>query len=72
MAQLPPGFVGMEACAGAHFWAREIAKLGHQVKLISPRFFRLHVNSNKNDARDAEAICEAVARPSMHFVPSLW
>jgi len=68
MAQLPPCLVGMEACGGAHYWAREIAKLGHQVKLMSPRFVRPYVKSSKNDARDAEAICEAVARPSMRFV----
>jgi transposase len=68
MAQLPTCLVGMEACGGAHYWAREIAKLGHEVKLMSPRFVRPYVKSNKNDARDAEAICEAVARPSMRFV----
>jgi transposase len=53
---------------GAHYWAREIAKLGHEVRLMSPRFVRPYVKSSKNDARDAEAICEAVARPSMRFV----
>jgi transposase len=58
----------MEARGGAHDWAREIAKLGHQVRLMSPRFVRPYVKSNKNDAKDAEAICEAVARPSMRFV----
>jgi transposase len=58
----------MEACGGAHYWAREIAKLGHEVKLMSPRFVRPYVKSSKNDARDAEAICEAVTRPSMRFV----
>jgi transposase len=59
----------MEACGGAHYWAREIAKqLGHEVKLMTPRFVRAYVKSSKNDARDAEAICEAVARPSMRFV----
>ena len=68
MAQLPPRLVGMEACGGAHYWAREIAKLGHEVKLMSPRFVRPYVKSSKNDARDAEAICEAVSRPSMRFV----
>jgi transposase len=68
MAQLPPCLVGMEACGGAHYWAREIAKLGHEVKLISPRFVRPYVKSSKNDARDAEAICETVSRPSMRFV----
>ena len=68
MAQLPTCLVGMEACGGAHYWAREIGKLGHEVKLMSPRFVRPYVKSSKNDARDAEAICEAVARPSMRFV----
>jgi transposase len=58
----------MEACGGAHYWGRELAKLGHEVRLMSPRFVRPYVKSNKNDARDAEAICEAVARPSMRFV----
>jgi transposase len=68
LAQLAPCLVGMEACCGAHHWAREIAKLGHEAKLMSPRFVRPYVKSNKNDARDAEAICEAVGRPSMRFV----
>src|SRR5262245_20616282 len=68
IAQLPSCLVGMEACGGAHYWAREIAKLGHEVKLMSPRFVRPYVKSSKNDARDAEAICEAVTRPSMRFV----
>jgi transposase len=58
----------MEACGGAHHFAREMAKHGHEVKLMSPRFVRPYVKSNKNDARDAEAICEAVTRPSMPFV----
>jgi transposase len=68
MAQLPACLVGMEACGGAHYWAGEIAKLGHEVKLMSPRFVRPYVKSSKNDARDAEGICEAVARLSMRFV----
>jgi transposase len=68
LAQVPSCLVGMEACGGAHYWAREIVKLGHEVTLISPRFVRPYVKSSKNDARDAEAICEAVARPSMRFV----
>jgi len=58
----------MEACGGAHYWAREMAKLGHEVRLMSPQFVRPYVKSNKNDARDAEAICEAVGRPTMRFV----
>jgi transposase len=68
MAQLPPCLVGMEACGSAHYWAREIAKCGHEVRLMSPHFVRPYVKSNKNDSRDAEALCEAVARPSMRFV----
>ena len=62
IAQLPPCLVGMEACGGAHYWAREIAKLGHEAKLMSPRFVRPHVKLSKNDARDAEAIFWAVTR----------
>ena len=70
MAQLQPCLVGLEACGGAHYWAREIVKLKleHEVKLMRPRYVRAYVKSNKNDARDAEAICEAVGRPSMRFV----
>ena len=67
-AKLQPCLVGMEACGGAHFWARKLAELGHTVKLMAPQFVRPYVKSNKNDARDAEAICEAVARPNMRFV----
>jgi transposase len=68
MRQLQPCLLGMEACGGAHYWAREMAKLGHEVRLMSPQFVRPYVKSNKNDAKDAEAICEAVGRPSMRFV----
>ena len=68
MRQLQPCLVGMEACGGAHYWAREMAKLGHEVRLMSPQFVRPYVKSNKNDAKDAEAICAAVGRPSMRFV----
>ena len=68
IAQLKPCLVGMEARGGAHHFAREIAKHGHEVRLMSLRFVRPYVKSNKNDARDAEAICEAVTRPSMRFV----
>ena len=68
VAQLQPCLVAMEACGGAHYWAREIARHGHAVKLMSPRLVRPYVKSNKNDARDAEAICEAVGRPSMRLV----
>lgn len=67
-ANLPPCLIGMEACASAHFWARKLTELGHTVKLIAPRFVKPYVKSNKNDAADAEAICEAVGRPNMRFV----
>jgi transposase len=59
----------MEACASAHHWARKLSELGHTVKLIAPQFVKPYVKTNKNDARDAEAICEAVSRPNMRFVP---
>jgi transposase len=61
--------VGMEACATAHYWARELRALGHEVRLMPPQYVRTYVKRNKNDAADAEAICEAVGRPSMRFVP---
>jgi len=64
----PPCLVGLEACATAHHWAREIAALGHEVKLMPPHYVRPYVKRNKNDAADAEAICEAVTRPTMRFV----
>jgi transposase len=65
----PPCLVGMEACATAHHWAREIEALGHEVRLMPPRYVKPYVKRNKNDAADAEAICEAVTRPTMRFVP---
>ncbi|MBF6651234.1 IS110 family transposase [Methylobacter sp. BlB1] len=68
-ANLSPCLIGLEACAGAHYWGRELLKLGHDARLISPQFVKPYVKGNKNDANDAEAICEAVSRPSMHFVP---
>ena len=61
--------IGMEACASSHFWARTLMSMGHEVKLIAPQFVKPYVKGNKNDANDAEAICEAVSRPSMRFVP---
>lgn len=68
-ANLPPCLIGMEACGGAHHWARQLAGFGHTVRLIAPQFVKPYVKTNKNDAADAEAICEGVARPNMRFVP---
>ena len=68
-AAQPPCTVAMEACAGAHHWAREIEKLGHTVRLIPPAYVKPYVKRQKNDTADAEAICEAAQRPSMRFVP---
>ncbi len=70
IAQLPICLIGMEACGGSHYWVRVFTELGHTVRLIAPQFVKPFVKSNKNDAVDAEAICEAVQRPSMRFVPS--
>ena len=67
--QLPATTVAMEACGGSHFWARKIRGFGHDVRLISPQFVKPFVKGNKSDAADADAICEAAVRPSMHFVP---
>jgi transposase len=69
LAAQAPCVVAMEACAGAHYWAREIGKLGHHVQLIPPAYVKPFVKRQKNDAADAEAICEAAQRPSMRFVP---
>ena len=68
-ANLPASMVGLEACGGAHYWARELKKLGHDARLISPQLVKPYVRGNKNDANDAEAICEAASRPNMRFVP---
>lgn len=68
-SKLAPCLVGMEACATAHHWAREIKALGHEVKLMPPQYAKPYVKSQKNDMTDAEAICEAVTRPTMRFVP---
>ena len=67
-AQMPPCLIGMEACGGAHYWARELGKLGHTVRLMAAQFVTPYRKRGKNDANDAEAICEAVGRPNMHFV----
>ena len=68
MANVPPLRIGMEACGSAHYWARQFCEHGHDVRLIAPQFIKAYVKSPKNDARDAEAICEAVTRPTMRFV----
>lgn len=68
-ANIQPCLIGMEACGGAHHWARKLQALGHTVKLMAAQFVKPYVKTNKNDAADAEAICEAVARPNMRFVP---
>jgi len=68
-AQLPPCLVGMEACGSAHHWARVVGRAGHEVRLMPPAYVKPYVKRNKNDGRDAEAICEAVGRPTMRFVP---
>ena len=67
-AKLPPCLVGMEACASSHHWARELIALGHEVKLMPAQYVKPYVKRGKNDAADAEAICEAVTRPTMRFV----
>ena len=72
IAALPPCLIGMEACSGAHHWTREFHKFGHTVRLMAPKFvipYRLSGKRGKNNAADAAAICEAVTRPNMRFVP---
>ena len=69
LAAQAPCVIAMEACAGAHYWAREVSKLGHCLRLIAPAYVKPFVKRQKNDAADAEAICEAAQRPSMRFVP---
>jgi transposase len=69
MAKLPACLVGIEACGSAHHWAREFRRLGHDVKMMNPQYVKPYVKTQKNDYNDAEAICEAVSRPNMHFVP---
>lgn len=68
-ANIPACLVGMEACSSGHYWARTVMALGHEVRLISPQYVKPYVKTNKSDKNDAEAICEAVSRPSMRFVP---
>jgi transposase len=68
-AKLPPTPIGMEACGAAHYWARELSKQGHEVKLMAPQHVKPYVKRNKNDGRDAEGLCEAMSRPTMRFVP---
>lgn len=68
-ANRPPCLIGMQACSGAHHWARKLQAQGHTVRLMAPQFVKPYVKTNKNDAADAQAICEAVGRPTMRFVP---
>lgn len=68
-AEIPPCLIGLEACATAHHWARELIALGHEARLMPPNYVKAYVKRNKHDVADAEAICEAVRRPSMRFVP---
>lgn len=68
-AKLPATVIGIEACGASHYWARELAQLGHTVKLIAPQHVKPYIKRNKNDGRDAEGLCEAMSRPTMQFVP---
>lgn len=68
-AALPPCLIGMEACSSSHFWARELGRFGHDVRLMPPAYVKPYVKRGKTDAADAEAICEAMTRPTMRFVP---
>jgi transposase len=68
-AKLPPTVIGMEACGAAHYWARALGELGHEVRLMAPQHVKPYVKRNKNDGRDAEGLCEAMSRPTMRFVP---
>lgn len=69
LANLPKCIIGKEACGSSHHWGREFSKLGHKVQMMAPQFVKPYVKTNKTDSADAEAICEAVVRPSMRFVP---
>ena len=68
-SRIPRCVVGLEACATAHYWARELGALGHEVRLMPAQYVKAYIKRNKHDAADAEAICEAVSRPTMRFVP---
>ena len=68
-SQIEPSFIGMEACGSAHYWARKLKAMGHDVLLMPPSYIKPYVKRGKNDAVDAEAICEAMSRPGMRFVP---
>ena len=68
-SKITPCLIGVEACSSAHYWGRRLTEMGHTVKLMPPQYVKPYVKTNKNDARDAEAICEAVTRPNMRFVP---
>lgn len=70
LALKPPSLIGMEACSGAHHWARQLTELGHRVGIMAPRFVVPYRKGAKNDGNDAEAVCEAVSRPGMRFVPA--
>lgn len=70
LANLGPCLIGIESCCGSHYWARELEKLGHTVRQMPPQYVKPYVKTNKNDANDAEAVCEAVTRPNMRFVPT--
>lgn len=67
--KLAPCLIGMEACGSAHYWAHKLTAMGHTVKFMAPQFVKPYVKTNKNDAADAQAICEAVSRHNMRFVP---
>src|SRR3981189_713864 len=68
-AKFPTSVIGMEACGAGHYWARELRKLGPEVRLMAPQHVKAYVKRNKNDGRDAEGLCEAMSRPTMQFVP---
>ena len=67
--KLPPSVIAIEACGGSHHWARQLRSFGHEVKLVPPQYVKPYVKRGKNDAADAEALCEAMSRPTMRFVP---